>query len=110
GGLEDGWRHGCALPAPLLPRRHRAARRRQAAAVKAVANGAAFAAGLVLAVLALPAGAHAFLHHADPRVGSTVAHSPAQVTLPFTEKLEPAFSTLKVLDAAGKEVDAHDLK
>lgn len=78
--------------------------------MKAIANGAAFAAGLVLAVLALPAGAHAFLHHADPRVGSTVAHSPAQVTLQFTEKLEPAFSTLKVLDAAGKEVDAHDLK
>jgi methionine-rich copper-binding protein CopC len=74
------------------------------------ANGVAFAAGLVLAVQALPASAHAFLDHADPRVGSTVARAPAQVTLWFTENLEPAFSTLKVLDAAGREVDAQDRK
>jgi hypothetical protein len=78
--------------------------------VRAIANGAAFAAGLALAVQALPAGAHAFLDHAEPRVGSTLARSPAQVTLWFTENLEPAFSTLKVMDAAGKEVDAQDRK
>jgi methionine-rich copper-binding protein CopC len=78
--------------------------------VKAIAKCALFAAGLALAVQALPAKAHAFLDHADPRVGSTVVASPAQVTLRFTEKLEPAFSTVKVLDAAGKQVDAHDGK
>ena len=71
---------------------------------------AALAAGIVLAAQALPAGAHAFLDHANPRVGSTVDHSPPQVTVWFTEKLEPAFSTLKVLDAAGHQVDAKDRK
>jgi methionine-rich copper-binding protein CopC len=65
---------------------------------------------LALAAHALPASAHAFLDHADPRVGSKVGEAPAQVTLWFTEKLEPAFSTLKVLDANGREVDAHDGK
>ena len=52
--------------------------------------------------------AHAFLDHADPRVGSTVDHAPGQVTLWFTEELEPAFSKLRVLDANGHEVDAKD--
>jgi methionine-rich copper-binding protein CopC len=78
--------------------------------VRTIANGAALAVGFALAVHAHPASAHAFLDHADPRVGSTVARSPAQVTLWFTERLEPAFSTLKVLDGAGKEVDAQDRK
>ncbi len=78
--------------------------------MRAIANGLALAAVLALAAQAPPAGAHAFLDHADPRVGSTVARSPAEVTVWFTEKLEPAFSTLKVQDASGKDVDAHDRK
>jgi len=78
--------------------------------LKPIANCATLAAGLALAAHALSASAHAFLDHADPRVGSTVAQSPAQVTVWFTEKLEPAFSTLKVQDASGKDVDAHDGK
>ena len=78
--------------------------------MKPIANCATLAAGLALAAHALSASAHAFLDHADPRVGSTVAQSPAQVTVWFTEKLEPAFSTLKVQDASGKDVDAHDGK
>lgn len=52
--------------------------------------------------------AHAFLDHAEPRVGSTVDRSPPQVTLHFTEVLEPAFSSVKVYDAAGHEVDRKD--
>jgi len=66
--------------------------------------------GLALAVLAPAASAHAFLEHAEPRVGSTVAKAPDQVTLRFSEALEPAFSTLQVLDAAGKRVDRNDRK
>lgn len=52
--------------------------------------------------------AHAFLDHADPKVGSTVANSPVQVKVWFTQDLEPAFSTLEVQDAQGKEVDKKD--
>src|SRR4051812_5961370 len=49
--------------------------------------------------------AHASLDRAEPRVGNTVASAPHQVTLWFTQKLEPAFSTVTVTDAAGQRVD-----
>jgi len=52
--------------------------------------------------------AHAFLDHADPAVGSTVTPSPNEVRLWFTQELEPAFSTLHVVDSAGKTVDGGD--
>ena len=52
--------------------------------------------------------AHAFLDHADPPVGSTVATSPKEVRVWFNEELEPAFSTLHIVDAAGKSVDRED--
>lgn len=54
--------------------------------------------------------AHAFLDHADPRVGSTIKTPPAQVRLWFTQPLEPAFSTMRVLDTAGKQVDKQDVQ
>lgn len=54
------------------------------------------------------AGAHAFLDKAVPAVGSTVHGSPSDVRLWFTEELEPAFSTLRVLDQSGKQVDNKD--
>jgi methionine-rich copper-binding protein CopC len=37
--------------------------------------------------------------------GSTVQSAPQQVTLTFSEKLEPAFSTIEVRNAAGGRVD-----
>ena len=52
--------------------------------------------------------AHAFLDHASPRVGSTVRGAPPAVKLWFTEELEPAFSTIRVLDKNGKPVDRGD--
>ena len=52
-----------------------------------------------------PAAAHAFLDHADPRVGSTVDRSPAALTLQFTESIEPAFCRVDVLDHAGKRLE-----
>jgi hypothetical protein len=51
---------------------------------------------------------HAFLDHAEPKVGSTVTNSPAQIKVWFTQNLEPAFSKLEVRDARGKEVDKQD--
>ena len=53
------------------------------------------------------ARAHAFLDHADPRVGSTVA-APGRVELWMTEDLEPAFTTLRVFDSQGHEIDRKD--
>jgi methionine-rich copper-binding protein CopC len=51
------------------------------------------------------ASAHALLDHAQPRVGNKVAEPPREVTLWFTQKLEPAFSTITVTNAAGDRVD-----
>lgn len=69
-----------------------------------------FRASALLAALALPAGAvaHAFLDRAVPAVGSKVHGQPTEVRLRFSQALEPAFSTVKVLDAAGKQVDRRD--
>ena len=53
--------------------------------------------------------AHAFLDHAEPRVGSTVA-APAQLELWMTEDLEPAFTEVQVFDSQGHEVDKKDAK
>jgi copper resistance protein C len=67
--------------------------------------------GLLMALLLSvqsSAWAHAFLDHADPKVGSTVASSPPEIEVWFTQELEPAFSTLEVQDAQGNEVDKKD--
>jgi methionine-rich copper-binding protein CopC len=55
-----------------------------------------------------PAHAHALFAHSEPRVGATVQAAPAELKLWFTEQIEPAFSTVEVLDAAGKRVDKGD--
>jgi copper resistance protein C len=51
------------------------------------------------------AEAHAFLDHAEPRVGSTVPTAPRELSLTYTQNLEPAFSAVEVSDANGKRVD-----
>jgi methionine-rich copper-binding protein CopC len=67
---------------------------------------------LALVVLALwplaPAGAHAVLDASVPAARSTVRASPKEITLTFTERLEPAFSSIRVLDAKGRQVDNGD--
>jgi methionine-rich copper-binding protein CopC len=60
---------------------------------------------LLLLLLTGEANAHAFLDHAEPRVGNKVATAPREVTLWFTQKLELAFSTITVTNAAGQRVD-----
>ena len=50
--------------------------------------------------------AHAFFDRAEPRVGNKVATPPHEVTLWFTQKLEPAFSNVTVTNAAGQRIDA----
>jgi methionine-rich copper-binding protein CopC len=60
---------------------------------------------LLLLLATGQASAHAFLDHAEPRVGNTVASAPSEVTLWFTQKLEAAFSTITVTNAAGQRID-----
>jgi copper resistance protein C len=55
-----------------------------------------------------PADAHARLDRAVPAAGSTVHGSPPQLKLWFTERLEPAFSRVRVLDRNGKQIDKGD--
>lgn len=61
-----------------------------------------------LLAVATGAGAHAFLDRAEPRVGSTVRTAPTDVKLWFTERLEPAFSRVEVVNEAGQRVDRAD--
>jgi methionine-rich copper-binding protein CopC len=63
----------------------------------------------VFALLLMPLGApaaraHAFLDHASPLVGSSVATAPHEVTLTFTQNLEPAFSIVTVTDPGGADI------
>jgi methionine-rich copper-binding protein CopC len=62
-------------------------------------------ASLLLLLAVNDARAHAFLDHAEPRVGNKVAAAPREVTLWFTQKLESAFSAITVTNAAGQRVD-----
>jgi copper resistance protein C len=65
-----------------------------------------FATATLLAVFAATAAeAHAFLDHAEPRVGSTVPTAPRELALFFSQNLEPAFSAVEVSDAKGARVD-----
>src|SRR6185437_8717902 len=59
--------------------------------------------GLILA--GHVAVAHALLERAVPPVGGTVAKAPADVTIVFSETVEPAFSSIVVTDAAGNRLD-----
>jgi copper resistance protein C len=61
---------------------------------------------LLFLVLPVAADAHALLDRAEPRVGNTLASPPREVTLWFTQKLEPAFSGITVTNAAGQRVDS----
>lgn len=63
-------------------------------------------AAFVVALAATGAHAHAMLDRAEPPVGNTVAAPPPELKLWFTQKLEAAFSTVTVTNAAGQRVDA----
>jgi methionine-rich copper-binding protein CopC len=65
-----------------------------------------FAISALLTVLAgTAAQAHAFLDHAEPRVGSTVPTAPHELSLTFSQNLEAAFSSVEVNDVNGTRVD-----
>ena len=59
-------------------------------------------------VIATHAHAHAFLDHAEPAVGSKVKQIPHAVRIWFTEPIQPALSTIKVVDAMKKQIGTKD--
>ncbi len=61
---------------------------------------------LMLGAGTTAAHAHAMLAGAQPRVGSSVASAPRQVTLSFTQRLEPSFSSITVTGPSGLQVSA----
>jgi methionine-rich copper-binding protein CopC len=63
---------------------------------------------LLLALVPAAAAAHGVLERSEPRANARVKTPPAQVRLWFTGALEPAYSRVRVLDAAGKQVDRGD--
>jgi copper resistance protein C len=67
--------------------------------------GLAFVAWLIGASVAL---AHSELRQAEPAPYSKHKSPPREVKLIFTEQLEPAYSTLRVNNAEGVEVDRRD--
>ncbi len=69
--------------------------------------------GLVLALAAWLLGpglafAHSGLQRAEPPVESTVSRAPEEVKLFFSEELEPAYSSARVENADGVQVDRQD--
>lgn len=69
-----------------------------------------FMAAAVLLLAATPArtSAHVFPDHSDPRVGSTLKIPPAMVRIWFDGSLEPAFSSIRVMNANQQAVDKGD--
>jgi copper resistance protein C len=59
---------------------------------------------IALLFTATSAWAHAFLDHAEPRVGSTVDAPVTEIKIWYTERLEPAFCQMQVMDHHGKPV------
>jgi len=51
------------------------------------------------------AWAHAGLQSATPAKDAEIAAAPKEITLQFNEKLEAAFSTAKLVDSTGKQVN-----
>jgi methionine-rich copper-binding protein CopC len=66
------------------------------------------AAVAMLVGCATAAFAHARLERASPAVGSTVKGSPPEIRLTLSEELEVAFSTIRVVDDKGQQVDNGD--
>jgi hypothetical protein len=56
------------------------------------------------------ASGHVFPVHAEPDVGATLSVAPTRVRIWFDGVLEPAFSTLRVEDASGKQADNRDTR
>ncbi|MFV2115921.1 copper resistance protein CopC [Micromonospora sp. LOL_025] len=79
---------------------HTRFRRPTAAALVA----ATLAAAALLLVPAAPAAAHNTLRAASPAEGDRLTTPPTRVTLEFAQRLDPAFTTIALTDAARRKV------
>ena len=83
---------------------------RSKTAARVIATAAALAIGLLVGwPVALPRSAPAAAGHSqlilsDPAAGATLPVSPTEISLVFSEAIEPAYSSLDLLDAAGRTV------
>ena len=65
-------------------------------------------AAVLALVVAAPSAGHGLLERAEPRAESTVRAAPTTVRLWFAGAIEPRYSSVHVLDAAGTRVDLDD--
>jgi len=65
-----------------------------------------FLAILTIGFCTTAAVAHAFLNHADPGAGAALTQPPKEISLTFTEKLEPTFSGVSISDSTGHDMEA----
>jgi methionine-rich copper-binding protein CopC len=72
---------------------------------RGLAGVLALAALLIVPVGAGRARAHGLLERAEPRPGATVRAAPAAVRVWFSERVEIAYSRVRVFDPAGRQVD-----
>jgi copper transport protein len=63
---------------------------------------------MLFGLTVVPVLAHALLVRSIPEANAVLDRAPAQVELFFSETVDPAFSTIKVLDANGQPVDNGD--
>lgn len=65
----------------------------------------------VVPAVAWPTQGHvrAYLRRAMPISGSTIRAAPAELTLDYTDEVEPHFCTVAVLNAQDQRVDKRDL-
>ena len=63
-------------------------------------------AAFALCIISAPAFAHAHLKVSNPAADSSVASAPKELTLTFTEQLEPALSGVAVTNDKGQVVEA----
>ena len=60
------------------------------------------------ALMVTAAAGHAVLQRAEPRVESKLKRSPEEVKLYFSERLEPAYSAVRVVNDRDQQVDRGD--
>jgi methionine-rich copper-binding protein CopC len=65
---------------------------------------------LTASLIASSASAHAYLVSAVPAVGSTVSTPPTELTLKYTERVEPHFSQVQVLNSKGEKLSLGKLQ
>jgi copper resistance protein C len=63
-----------------------------------------FVATVAVGIPAMTALAHAFLNHAVPAVDGTVATSPKEIRLTFSEGVEPRFSGIELATSDGRAI------